>query len=333
MIKRLAFVLVIFAAVALTAPASPIHVSYVYSDSMEPTLDVNDGYVVVSGAVEQGDIAVFHSSERNEYVTHRVVDRTDAGFVTKGDNNDVTDQSTGHPYVQREDIVGTVLTVGGEPLTIPNLGVVASLLAGNRLLVAAIGGLLVVGSMLYDAADSDRPGRSIVRVSDVTHPLLVVALLAAVGILLTGAVTHDMTFVAVDGGGGGANTLTVGEPGTEELLISVPSRSFTYRMLDTEGATMTAYEANASAVSATLRIPPQDTHGTHDASLAVYRYPAVLPEGVVRSLHTTSPVFAASATVGALFAPIFLVYAVLFDGTQPLRFGRSRRRPKWRGNR
>lgn len=325
MIKRLAFVLVIFAAVALTAPASPIHVSYVYSDSMEPTLDVNDGYVVVSGAVEEGDIAVFHSAERNEYVTHRVVGRTDAGFVTKGDNNDVTDQSTGHPHVQREDIVGTVLTVGGEPLTIPNLGVVTSLLAGNRLLVAAIGALLVVGSILYDAGDTGRPDRSVVRVSDVTHPLLAVALLVAVGILLTGAVTHEMTYVAVDGGGGGANTLTVGEPGTEELLISVPSQSFTYRMLDTEGATMTAQERNASAISATLRIPPQDTRGTHDASLAVYRYPAVLPEGIVRSLHTTSPALAASATVGTLFAPIFLAYAVLFDGKQPLRSGRSRR--------
>lgn len=333
MIKRLALVLAIFAAVALTVPASPIHVSYVYSDSMEPTLDVNDGYVVVDGAVEQGDIAVFHSTERDEYVTHRVVDRTDAGFVTKGDNNDVTDQSTGHPHVQREDILGTVVTVGGEPLTIPNLGIVVSALAGNRLLVGAIGGLLVLGSMLYDAGDGDRPERSIVRVSDVTHPLLVVALLAAVGILLTGAVTHETTYVAVDGGGGGANTLTVGEPGTEELLIAVPSQSFTYRMLDTEGMTVTTQERNASAISATLRIPPQETRGTHDASLAVYQYPAVLPEGVVRSLHATSPVLAAGATLGTLFLPIVLAYAVLFDGKQPLRLDRSRRRPEWRGNR
>ena len=324
MIKRLALVLVVFAAVALTAPASPIHVSYVYSDSMEPTLGVNDGYVVVDGAVDVGDIVVFHSSERDEHVTHRVVDRTDAGFVTKGDNNDATDQSTGHPYVQREEIVGTVLTVGGEPLTVPNLGLVVSWLSGNRLLVAAVGGALVAGSVLYDAGDDGRPDRSIVRVSDVTHPLLVVALLAAVGILLTGAVTHEMTYVAVDGGGG-ANTLTVGEPATEELLVSVPAQSFTYRMIDADGATVTARERNASAISATLRIPPQERSGAHDVSLTVYRYPSVLPEGVVRSLHATSPVLAASATGGLLFLPIVPAYAVLFDGRQPLRFDRSRR--------
>lgn len=318
-------VLAIFAAVALTAPASPIHVSYVYSDSMEPTLDVNDGYVVVSGAVDQGDIAVFRSADRDEYVTHRIVGRTDTGFVTKGDNNDATDQSTGHPYVGREAIVGTVLTVGGEPLTVPNLGLVVSWLSGNRLLVAAVGGVLVAGSVLYDAGDAGRPDRSVVRVSDVSHPLLVVTLLAVIGVLLTGAVTHEMTYVAVDGGGNSANTLTVGEPATEDLLVSVPAQSFTYRMMDVDGATVTARERNASAISATLRIPPQERSGTHDVSLTVYRYPSVLPQGVVRSLHATSPVLGASVTGGLLFLPIVPAYAVLFDGRQPLRFDRSRR--------
>lgn len=331
MIKRLALVLAIFAAVALTVPASPIHVSYVYSDSMEPTLGVDDGYIVVAGGeIERGDVVVFHSNDREEYVTHRVVDRTDAGYITKGDANDATDQSTGHPPVKREDVVGTVLSVGGTPITIPGLGVVISVLAANRLLVAGVGGTLVLGSLLYDAGD-DRPARTLVRVSDVTHPLLLVALLAAVGMLLTGAVTHDVTYVAVDGGGGGPNVLTVGEPATEERLVTAQSGPFSYRMIDATGMGVTAQERNASAISAELRIPPQADRGPHETSLAVYRYPAVLPEGTVRTLHATSPVLAASTTVGALFVPVFLAYALLFDGRAPLRLGRSRRRP-W-GNR
>jgi len=332
-IKRLAFVLALFAAVALTAPASPVHVSYVYSDSMEPTLDVNDGYIVVDGPVEQGDIAVFRSAEREEYVTHRVVGQTDPGFVTKGDNNDATDQATGHSYVQREDIVGTVLTVGGTPLTIPGLGVAVSALVANRLLVAATGSVLVAGSLLYDAGNDSRPERSLLRVSDVTHPLLVVALLTAVGVLLTGAVTHEVTYVAVEGGGGGQNVITVGKSTTDEMSISVAAQPFAYRVIDAEGTTVTEQERNASAISATLRVPPQPTYGAYETTISVYRYPAVLPERVVRSLHTTSPVLAAGTTVGVLFAPILLAYAVLFDGKRPLKFGSRRRRHRSWGDR
>lgn len=332
MIKRIALVLTIFAAVALTVPASPIHVSYVYSDSMEPTLDVNDGYVVVDAPVEVGDVAVYRSEDRDEYVTHRIVDRTDEGFVTKGDNNQATDQATGHPYVQRDDVVGRVLTLGGKPLTIPKLGVFLAALGENRLPAAAVGALLVVASLLSDSGDGgDRPERSVLRLSDVTHPLLVVGLLAAVGVLLTTAVTHDITYVAIEGGGPGADTLAVGEPATEEVLLSLPQQSFIYRMVDTQGMQIAEHERNESAIAATLRVPPQKTPGPHEASLTVYRYPAVLPRDIVRTLHSTSPVLAVSTTVGTLFAPVFLAYAVLFDGKKPLRLGRTTRRlAPWR---
>jgi len=327
-------VLLVVAVLAVTTPTSPVYVSYVNSDSMEPTIGVNDGYLVVAdAAVERGDIAVFWSDEREEYVTHRVVDRTDAGLVTKGDNNEVTDQAAGYAHVQRADVIGTVLTVGGKPIIIPWLGVLASVIVANRLSVLVLGGCLVVGSLLYDRENRSRPSRSLVRVGDVTHPLLVATVVVVVGGVLLGAVSYDTTYVVTDGAANGANTLTVGEAATERVQIHVAAVPFTYRMIDTKGLSMTDRTANASTISAVLRIPKQTERGTHETSLTVYRYPAVLPEQAVRTIHGTSPLLAAATTVGLLFAPALLVYTLLFDGKKPLRPFRVRRRSRRRNQR
>lgn len=333
MLGRIALITVIFAAIVVTTPASPVQVSYVYSDSMEPAIGQNDGYVVVpDGNVEQRDIVVFWSSEREEYVTHRVVGRSDAGLITQGDNNDVTDQSVGYSHVQREEIVGTVLTINNEPVTIPGLGIIVSLIASNRLVVLGAAGLLIAGSVLYNSgARHSRPDRSLVRVSDVMHPLFVAALLAGIVFLLVGASSHELTYVAVDGAVGGPNTLTVGESTTETVLIHVPSAPFTYRMVSTDGMTITDRSENASTVTARVYIPGPTERGAYTTSLTVYRYPAVLPERAVRTLHSVHPSLAATTTVGLLFTPFFILYALFLDGRQPLRASRSRWRTRLGG--
>lgn len=333
MIGRIAIITVIFAAVVVTTPASPVQVSYVYSDSMEPTIGQNDGYVVVpDGNVEQRDIVVFWSSEREEYVTHRVVGRTGAGLITQGDNNDVTDQSVGYSHVQREEIVGTVLTINGEPVTIPGLGVLVSLMSAHRLVVLGAAGLLIAGSALYNSGTRhSRPGRSLVRVNDVMHPLLAAVLIAGVVFLLVGASSHELTYVAVDGAIGGPNTLTVGESTTETVLIHVPSAPFTYRMVSTDGMTITNRSENASTVTAQVYVPGPTERGAYTTSIHVYRYPTVLPEQTVRTLHAAHPALAASITVALLFAPFFVLYALVLDGQQPLRTSRSRRRTRLGG--
>lgn len=333
MIGRIALVIFVFAAVAVTTPASPVQVSYVYSDSMEPTIGQNDGYIVVpDGSIEQHDIIVFWSSEREEHVTHRVVGHSNAGFLTQGDNNDVTDQAAGYSHVQRDEIVGTVLTINGEPVTIPGLGILVSLVATNRLAVLGAAGLLIAGSVLSNSGTRhSRPGRSLVRVSDVMHPLFAAALLAGIVFLLVGASDHELTYVAVDGAVGGPNTLTVGEDTTETVLITAPSVPFTHRVVSTDGMTMTNRSANASTVSAQMYIPEPAERGAYTTSITVYRYPAVLSERTVRTLHAVHPALAASTTVGLLFAPLFILYALFLDGHQPLRASRSRWRSQLGG--
>lgn len=327
MFKRIALVVVVFAAVAVTTPASPVQLSYVYSDSMEPTISQNDGYVVVpeQGRVEQRDVVMFWSSEREEYVTHRVVGRSSAGLITQGDNNDVTDQAAGYAYVQREDVAGTVLTYNGDPVVIPGLGVFISLVDSHRTLVLATAGVLVAASVLYGSGSRNpKPGRTRVTVSDVMHPLFAMALLLGVAFLLLGASSQELTYVAVDGNIGGANTLTVGENTTERVLVDTPAMPFTQRVVSTDGMTITNQTVNASAVSARTYIPGPTEPGAYTTGISVHRYPTVLPEGALQALHGIHPAVAATATVGILLTPLFLLYALVLDGRQSLRMARSR---------
>ena len=88
----------------------------VYSGSMEPAIPV--GGVVVIKAVDTetlkvGDIICFKLSESTTTsITHRIINITDEGFITKGDANEDPDQW----IVKKENVIGKVI------LTIPYIG-------------------------------------------------------------------------------------------------------------------------------------------------------------------------------------------------------------------
>ena len=87
MLRHAGYLLLVAVVVALLAPAaSPIQLSHVTSDSMEPTIETGDGYILVpAGDVIPGEIVTFYSEERAGYVTHRVAGTTSFCFITKGD--------------------------------------------------------------------------------------------------------------------------------------------------------------------------------------------------------------------------------------------------------
>ena len=74
-----------------------VSVSYVPTDSMEPTINKGD-YIMFTKAnfssVSEGDIIIYRSS-KDIFIVHRIVDRgvdsKGAYFITKGDNNPVAD--------------------------------------------------------------------------------------------------------------------------------------------------------------------------------------------------------------------------------------------------
>lgn len=73
----------------------PVHFAEVSGTSMEPTFVAGDVLIgVESDSVETGDVVIVKDDAcfSSEYVVHRVVDVTEDGYVTQGDNNPIADQ-------------------------------------------------------------------------------------------------------------------------------------------------------------------------------------------------------------------------------------------------
>jgi len=102
----------------------------VYSGSMSGTFEVNDIVVIRSqNSYGTGDIICF--KEGDSLVTHRIVEETQEGYITKGDANNTVDIGA----VALESIVGAVVFV------IPKAGNVQQFimsLPGLLVLMAAV---------------------------------------------------------------------------------------------------------------------------------------------------------------------------------------------------
>ena len=112
----------------------------VYTGSMEPAIHV--GSVVVIKPVdverlEEGDVVCFTFSGPAS-ITHRIINITTEGFITKGDANEDPDQW----IVRRENIVGKVI------LIIPYVGYLGHFVRTpiGFILLAVIPALLIIAS-------------------------------------------------------------------------------------------------------------------------------------------------------------------------------------------
>lgn len=315
------FVVVIVAAV----PAgSPVQLSYVYSDSMEPTIGVDDGYVLVpAGEVTAGEIVTFWSPSKDAYVTHRVVSRTDAGFITKGDNNPSTDQDAGYPPVSRDRVVGEVLTLGGEPIVVPHLGTAIESVR-THLLELLAGALGAMG--LYSASSASRHRRSLTRLRDVFQPLFLIGLLSITGLLAFGQPSHEITLVAVDSTGpsGGSGVIPVGSSKPVEVVVKQRAQPLLTRVVETNGLTATTQAQNATAVSVSGTVPPPASTGVVRVGITANSYPAIVPEWLLARLQAVHPLLASGASAVAVLTPFWALYHVLVDPDTPLREPPSR---------
>ncbi|WP_144924100.1 signal peptidase I [Halorubrum salsamenti] len=128
---QVAAVLVVASLIVGQYLGQPVLLSYVETGSMQPVLNPGDGFIAIpaplAGGIGVGDVVTFDAQEieGGGLTTHRVVEETERGYVTRGDNNPFTDQDGGEPVVQEADIVAKALTVGGSVVVIPHLGTVA----------------------------------------------------------------------------------------------------------------------------------------------------------------------------------------------------------------
>lgn len=355
--RHTGYLLLVAVVVVLLAPAaSPIQLSHVTSDSMEPTIETGDGYILVpAGQVIPGEIVTFYAAERAEYVTHRVVGTTTGGFITKGDANPSTDQATGSPPVPRAAITGQVVTAFGQPVVIPQLGTVINLVRTHWKVLA---GLLLV-SLLVPALRGGTPissrttGRSVRRSREVITGVLVIGLLASTLLVSSGVVHSEFTYSVAEAGEKTDGELAVGESTTVAMQANIATTPVTRIIVETAGMRLHNTTAGAAtpAVNATAadqeppaglgdrireqlitaswmtinaEIPGQAEPGAHTVGVSVYPYPATLPRGVLTWLHGIHPTLAA---VGSAVVPFSLVtagYWLLLDPATPLRGSRRR---------
>lgn len=103
----------------------------VATGSMEPAIKAGDMIIFHEQAdYEVGDIVVF---EAENFVTHRIIDTTENGFITQGDANNVDDGE-----ILREQMVGKVV------LTIPKVGYAVDFLKSPLGILILIVGLLAL---------------------------------------------------------------------------------------------------------------------------------------------------------------------------------------------
>jgi len=325
-----------------TLLGQPVLLSYVETGSMQPTLDPGDGFIAipaqVAGPVEEGDVVTFRAEKLHGggLTTHRVVGRTDRGYITQGDANSFTDQSGVEPPVKDAQVVAVTVQVGENVVAIPHFGTVAtgsrdvltavqkrlSTLVGSRALLGAqgIAYLFFAATMLAYLFDLFRKrgkkGRSRNRTRDTGVDVRLIAggfaillVLGATASMVAPAGTQQYGVVSAEFESDRPDVIPSGESKNRTYPVSnngvIPVHVFLEPA--SQGIDVTPQELSVAGndyrnATVTLSAPPQT--GYNRRFLVEHRYLAVLPPSMIRALyqvHPWLPIIAIDALIGIPF--------------------------------
>lgn len=365
-VQRIAFVLVLLFALSVVAGSllgQPMGVAYVETGSMAPTLEAGDGFIAVptplAGDISEGDIVVFEAVNLNDggVVTHRVVDETQRGYITRGDANVVTDQDGAEPPVTDAQIKAKVLAIGDWVVVIPNLGTailggsaivqtlqeeVAALLGtravlgtrGLSYLLLGFGGMTYVLSVVAEQSGKQR-SRSTRRSADAISATMVIAVMTTILILLLSASmlgpggVYQIQFVSAETDAAGYDVIK--QNTTETVEYTVPNDGVLPVVAVIEPATddiavneSTLYIQRRASDAVTLRVHAPPETGVHTEAVTEHRYLAILPVSVLLELHAIhewAPIIVINVVVSSLFIGV----AVALIGLDPIRIRRQNR--------
>ncbi|WP_313694773.1 S26 family signal peptidase [Halorarum halobium] len=336
----------------------PVLLGYVETGSMAPTMDPGDGFVAVpmaiAGPVEPGNVIVFEAQELHGggLTTHRVVGETDAGYVTRGDANPVTDQDGVEPPVGEDQVVAKALQVGGEVVVLPGLGTLVTgvndvltgfqqqlaILLGTRAvlgtqglsyLLFAIGTVAYVLTELFGSPRTQRRrsnGRRKTGSVDARAVILVLAVVLVTVITASMVVPggqQQFDVVSSQSDSGRQGVIPAGE--SENLTYTVPSNGIVPVVVffepTSEGISVSpesmSIAANSRAnATVTLQAPPET--GYYRRSFHEHRYLAVLPTSTIETLYRLHP-WAPIVVIDALVAVGFVALAAALVGWGPIR--------------
>ena len=361
---QIAAVLVVFSLVVGQFLDQPILLSFVETGSMQPTLDPGDGFVAIpapiAGGIGVGDVVTFEAEEiqGGGLTTHRVVEETERGYITRGDNNPFTDQDGGEPVVQDADVVAKALTVGGSVVVIPHLGTVAMgfqsavegvqtwlavalgirSLQGTQGLAYLLFGLSLVAyavDWLLTGSTRDRPERDRSR-DDGTSATAILVVLAAVlmatatAAMVVPAGTQEYGVVSAEFE---SDNPTVIERGTsQEVEYLVPNAGLVpVQTYVTPASPGVAVDQQRIAVgprgeaSTTVTLTAPDETGYYRLFVVEHRYLAVLPPAVIDGLYRVHP-WVPLVAINSLLGGGILATGLLLLRGEPARIRRRESR-------
>lgn len=306
---------------------SPITLISISGSSMYPT--VTDGSLqpmYQTNSAEVNDIIVYYSPHTDSVITHRVVESTSEGFITQGDNNQVTDQEAGHPPVQNEDIIGKSINIGEQPIYIPYLGSILSLLQTNPFwFFFIIGGSLLLSSALIEKART-RSDVGVLTYSDIFQPIFITVIVAVTIIILVSSTTLSISFVFTnsDSISERPNVFSIYDENPSETLTIEHESNFGTQIYYSPDFTILEVSQNDGITELNIDIEQRNTPGSESAQLHVYTFPPILPENILFTLTSLSPVLSGFISSIISISPFYLVYRVYITPHRPVSQPRNR---------
>ena len=350
---QVAAILAIFSLIVGVYLGQPVLLSFVETGSMQPTLDPGDGFIAipapVAGEPETGDVVTFDAQEieGGGLTTHRIVDETERGYITQGDNNPFTDQDGGEPTVQDADIVATAATFGNSVIVIPHLGTGAMAFQsavesvqlylsttfglrsfqGTQGLAYLLFGLSVVAYVIdwyltantRETRERSRKRDDGVSVVAIFVLLALVLMATATAAMVVPAGTQEYGIISAEFE---SDNPTVIEQGTsEQIEYIVPNAGlipvYAYVSpaspeVDVESDQIAVGSRDEATTEVTLRAP--DDTGYYRMFVQEHRYLAVLPSAVIDELYQIHPLVPLAVINGLLGGSLIALGLLLVRG-------------------
>ncbi|RLM89215.1 signal peptidase I [Halobellus sp. Atlit-38R] len=368
-VRKIAQNLVVIAAIILALSlvsgsvlGQPILLSYVETGSMSPTLEPGEGFVAIptqfDNSIREGDVIIFKAEEiqGGGLTTHRVVERTENSYITKGDANPFTDQDSSEPPVRRAQIVAQALQMNGEVVAIPHLGKVVE---GTQMVLTTtqrhLAGLLGTRSLLgaqgfayvfffvtliwyilgeWRSSNTQRADREGSRMTGANVRLVVGALallllLGATAAMVGPSETQKHEIVSSEFESNRPTVIPAGE--SNDVIYPVSNGGLVpvtvYLVSASNGVKIQphqTYVRGRTVVNATVTLHAPDETGYYRRFVTEHRYLAILPTSVIDSLYRIHP-WAPIVAIDALIGIPFYIFGITLLGTGRIR-NRSRSR-------
>lgn len=310
--------------------------TYVYSNSMEPLIKVDDAFFIWPDLdYHIGDIIMFRPvTLKAQHITHRIVDVGDKGYITKGDNAPYRDQESGEPQVTKDRIIGKVFTIKDKPVVLPALGKLttgAKAVFGSysiyiSLLFIAIGTILALTGRKSSAYR--RRLRRRYRLKDVYRLITIIAVIAVVVSIYLGSSVKQVKYLVSKYPGDTENHIKANEVGNLRLIVNnnglVPVCSIATGITPFNIKQLPVFIPPRSGKTVDIAVLPHQKTGIYHGYVQVYNYPVLLPSAIINKLHNINPwlaIVTEAVALGIYFMMFFRIVGHVhgFEGFIPLK--------------